>query len=434
MASYSSLTNYNNNYTGIGADAGIRSGSNPGYDNSYKSSLWGTTSSNSKGRIGASESVADVTTKGVTSETAANTQKSLNDYNTNREQKIRNMYSGSLGVAKAAQQTALDSNLANARNAYQQNKNTLQNTYEQNMSDAQYARDQISPRYQTARNELSAEYERQRRNNNMQAATNGLNTGAGSQMALAQSAAYQRNQADISGREQDALSEADKGMNDLTRNYNNQNAQMDMQYQNNITDLKTNYQNQIAQATANNDYQLAAALLDEYGAQYDRTMTQAAQLAEYGDFSMYANIYGQDAALQMEKNWSLQHPDLAYNLGKMTPDDYFAMTGKYPKGYTKSSTGGSNSYGSLMSDLGGSGAGFVGAGGGSSGILYSGGRSTGGGSSSGGYFGAPGYLNTAGEFVVPGAEWSQPSTLTAASGHEGDAQRAWRNINGTYNG
>lgn len=344
-------------------------------------------SSSGKATSSAGEGAVDVKTSGVTSETADSTRQYLDNYNTNREQKIRDMYSGSLGTAKAAQQTALDSNLANARNAYQKNKNTLQNTYEQNMSDAQYARDQIAPQYQTARNELAAEYERQRRNNNMQAATNGLNTGAGSQMALAQSAVYQGNQADLAGKEQDALSEADKGMTDLTRNYNNQNAQMDMAYQNNITDLKTNYQNQIAQATANNDYQLAAALLDEYGAQYDRAMQQASQLAEYGDFSMYANIYGVDAAQQMEKNWSLQNPDLAYNLGKITADDYFQMTGKHPRGYSSGVLGGFGSYSS-----GGGG--------------YSASRDR-------AYRGPAGYYNTAGNFVVPATGMSYGSATGA---------------------
>lgn len=343
---------------------------------SYKAKLAGRSNNNNSNGVGASESVAGVTTKGVTSDTASATQQYLNDYNTNREQKIRNMYSGSLGTVTAAQQTALDNNLANARNAYQQNKNTLQNAYEQNMSDAQYARDQISPQYQTAQNELAAEYERQRRNNNMQGAANGLNTGAGSQLSLGMSMANLKNQGQLSTSEMEALNQADKGINDLSRNYNNQNAQMDMAYQNNIADLQTNYQNRVAEAIANNDYQLAAALLDEYGAQYDRTMQQASQLAEFGDFSMYANIYGVDAAQQMEKNWALQNPDLAYNLGKMTADDYFAMTGKYPQGYTAPGTSGSTSSGGKGSYLGGGGGG---------------GR---------GYFGPAGHYDGYGNFIV----------------------------------
>ena len=347
----------------------------------------GGSSSSGKAKSTAGEGAVDVKTSGVTSDTASATQKYLNDYNTNREQKIRDMYSGSLGVAKAAQQTALDNNLANARNAYQQNKNTLQNTYEQNLSDAEYARGKISPQYQTARNELAAEYERQRRNNNMQGAANGLNTGAGSQLSLGMSMANLRNQADLSGREQEALNDADKSINDLNRNYNNQNAQMDMAYENSVADMRTNYENQIAQAVANNDYQQAAAMLDEYGAQYDRAMQQASQLAEYGDFSMYANIYGADAAQQMEKNWSLQNPDIAYNLGKITADDYFQMTGKHPRGYSSGVLGGFGSYSS-----GGGG--------------YSASRDR-------AYRGPAGYYNTAGNFVVPATGMSYGSATGA---------------------
>ena len=29
----------------------------------------------------------------------------------------------------------------------------------------------------------------------------------------------------------------------------------------------------------------------------------------------------------------LQNPELAYTLGKITPEEYFSMTGKYPNGY-----------------------------------------------------------------------------------------------------
>ena len=317
---------------------------------------------------------AAVPTNGVTSQTAQNTREYLSNYNADREQKIRDMYSGNLAAQNAQQQTtydknmgalrtayeanlgnlktAYDNNTASLKTAYDKNLATLANTYQQNLSDAEAYRQGISPRYQEAMNALGAEYERQRRNNNMQAAVNGLNTGAGSQMALAQAMSYQGNQGNLSRSEQEALNEAERGINDLNRDYYNRQGMLDTEYtnnvdklnreyanqqatygttyQNNMLDLKTNYQNKIAEAAANNDYQLAAALLDEYGAQYDRTMQQAEQLAEFGDFSMFANIYGVDAAQQMEKTWAMQNPDLAYNLGKLTDDEYFNLTGRYP--------------------------------------------------------------------------------------------------------
>ena len=210
----------------------------------------------------------------------------LDTYNQNRESQIRNVYD-----------MARQNNLA-----------ALQTAYDKNMSTAQEALEKISPQYRESANELSAEYERQRRNNNLQAAANGLNTGAGSQMQLAQSNVYQTNQGKLKRQENEALDTANRS----------------------IVDLKTDYQNQIAQAAANNDYQLAAALLEEYGQQYERQLSQAQQLAEYGDFSLYTNIYGAEAAQAMEKSWLLQNPSLAYTLGKITADEYFKMTGSYP--------------------------------------------------------------------------------------------------------
>ena len=202
-------------------------------------------------------------TTGTTSAVQQNTNNAndyLNQYNAQRENKIRNLYD-----------TARQNTLQQYKTAY-----------DQNMATQQRAMDKISPQYQEAQNQYAAEYERQRRNNNMQAAANGLNTGAGSQMQLGQMNAYGQGQAQLRKQENEALDNANQSM----------------------VDLKTNYQNQIAQATAQNDYQTAAALLDEYGKQYERQMTQASQMAEYGDFSMYANIYGQGAAQQMEKTWA----------------------------------------------------------------------------------------------------------------------------------
>lgn len=233
---------------------------------------------------------------------------SLDAYNQGREQQIRDVY------GKARQ-----NNLA-----------ALQTAYDQNLSNAQANRDKITPQYQDSMNQLGAEYERQRRNNNLQAQANGLNTGANSQMQLGQMNVYSQGQAGMQRQMNEALDEADKG----------------------ILDLKTNYQNQIEQAAANNDYQLAAALLDEYGNQFQRQSQEAARLAEYGDFSLYTNIYGADAARNMERSWMLQNPLLAYNLGKLTADEYFKMTGTMPPDKAAQATSG------------GSGSGYGGYGGG----------------------------------------------------------------------
>jgi len=308
----------------------------------YRSILSSLQSGTGLGATSATGSTTPTTTTSTSSSTTPTqassgaSQSYLDQYNASREQQIRDMYASNLD----------------------RNKQQLQTAYDQSLSAAEQARDKIPEQFQTSRNEIAAEYERQRRNNNMQAAANGLNTGAGSQMQLAQSNVYQTNTAANRKAENEAIGNAEQG----------------------IVDLKTNYQNQIAQATANNDYQLAAALLDEYGAQYERQMTQASQLAEFGDFSLYASIYGDAAAQNMERTWAMQNPQIAYNLGKITADEYFNLTGQMPNG--------------ALGGLGGLLSGVLGGG-------SSGGTRGGGGDR--GYYGPAGYYDVAGNFVVPGA-------------------------------
>lgn len=162
------------------------------------------------------------------------------------------------------------------------------------------------------------QHERDRRNFNQQAAANGLNTGTASQAALAQNSAWQRDYGRLRTAQADAETAAQRGINDLTA-----------QYKNNAATL-----------TAENDYRRYAALLDEYNNQYQRDMQQAQTLAGYGDFSGYAGLYGQETADNMSRLWTAQNPGLAYNMGRITAEDYRRMTGSYPPGYTPPSTGG----------------------------------------------------------------------------------------------
>lgn len=203
------------------------------------------------------------------------------------------------------------------------NNAQLKAAYDQNLSDAEAAMGKIAPQYQQGANDLAVQYERNRRNLNTQALGNGINTGAASQMGLSQSNEYLRDFGKLRSEEANAMAEAERG----------------------ILNLKTQYQNAIAAAAADSDYKKAAALLDEYNNQYNRDMSNAQLLAQYGDFSAYANIYGQEAADNMFAIWKAQNPDLAYNTGKITAKEYKAMTGKYPAGYKKSG-GGSGYYGS----------------------------------------------------------------------------------------
>lgn len=197
-------------------------------------------------------------------------------------------------------------------------KANLQTSYDQNMSNLEANRESIAKRYQTQRNAAATDYERQRRNFNEQAMTNGLATGVGSQAQLAQNAAYQKQQGQISAAEGTDTSNLERS----------------------IADLKVKYQNDINTAVAENDYKRAAAMLDEYNNAYSMAMQKAQSLAQYGDFSGYADIYGQDAANQMGEVWAIQNPLVAYSLGRISAAKYYSITGKFPPGY--SSGGGSS--------------------------------------------------------------------------------------------
>lgn len=197
----------------------------------------------------------------------------------------------------------------------------LESAYNQNLSNAQAARDALPEQYQARANDLAVQYERQRRNLNEQAAANGLNTGAGSQMQLALGSNYQRDYGGIRRAEQQAVNEADRG----------------------IRDLQSAYQSSVQQAVADNDYRRAQALLGEYKNQYQNALNRAQTLASYGNFSGYAGIpgYSQEQIDSMRSAWVASNPQLAYNTGAITAEDYYRMTGKWPAGYAPA---GSNAY------------------------------------------------------------------------------------------
>lgn len=210
--------------------------------------------------------------------TGLNDQNNLNAYNAQREQQIGNVYDKALASTKQGLKTA----------------------YDQNLSDLQAARDRISPQYQQSANALASEYERQKRNTNMQGAANGLNTGAGSQLALGQSVAYQRNAGNLARSENEALNEANRG----------------------IADLGVQYQNQIAQAVANNDYKLAQSMLDEYENQYNRQRAlenenyqralQAEQQAYQRAYQEENRDYGRAYDIEnrdYNRNWNVENRD-----------------------------------------------------------------------------------------------------------------------------
>lgn len=215
-----------------------------------------------------------------------------------------------------AKQTANVNSMYDASKAAQLAK--LESAYNQNLSNAQKSYNEINPAYQQKANDLGVQYERNRRNFNIQAAGNGLNTGTASQAALAQNSAFQRDYGNLRVAQQNALDEAQRGIDQLTAGYN--------------ADVNA--------YSAQNDYERSKALLAQQKEAYQSQLTLAANLAKYGDFSGYNGIYSDAQIKTMKNNWIASNPDLAYRTGNITAAKYKSMTGNWPAGYTPPSSGG----------------------------------------------------------------------------------------------
>ena len=172
-----------------------------------------------------------------------------------------------------------------------QQEQSLKTAYDQNVQTLQNSKQAIAPLYNQQANDLSTQFERTRRMNNMKADFNGLNTGAASQMDLAQ----QSNYLDSFGKLRTAQAQAEQAVDQK------------------LADLEINYKNSVAQALADNDYQRAAALMKEYQRRDEATKEEqryqyqiqtAAQ--QYAD--QYARQQEQDAFAreQYDNSWNRQ--------------------------------------------------------------------------------------------------------------------------------
>ncbi len=193
-------------------------------------------------------------------------------------------------------------------------ENELKSAYEQSMSDYKAAQDKIAPQYQASANDLATQYERNRRNFNQQAAASGINTGAGSQAALAQNNEYLRAFGKLRQEEANAMAESERQ----------------------IANLTAKYQSAVASALADNDFNRAQMLYKEGVDSEERALKDAQILAQFGDFTGYEALFGDKSANTMGMLWAAQNPDLAYNTGRITADEYFIMTGKRPAGWEAS--------------------------------------------------------------------------------------------------
>ena len=159
----------------------------------------------------------------------------------------------------------------------------LKSTYEQNVADSMAQDNLISAAYDEQRNQTAAQNDLQRMYMNEYGIMRGLNTGASGQMALAQSAAYQGNMAQLGAQEAKSLAD-----NALTREK-----------------LAIAYSNAVDQAAAEGDYQLAQALYNEYVRQDELARQAAANAQEQANWLEKFNYQKEQDALA-QKNWQAQ--------------------------------------------------------------------------------------------------------------------------------
>lgn len=189
----------------------------------------------------------------------------------------------------------------------------LESAYNQNLQELDAAAQKIPQQYQSARNETAGQSEVQRQAFNEYATGSGLGSGAQAQARLALSNTLQRNLADISRAESDALA-----------NIENQQTQLAIQYR-----------NAVQQAIQQGEFEKAKALYDEYKrvdqsrvetalrqAQLDmqrseiqreqqnleqqRQLQLAQLLAQYGNFSGYQGIFTPEQIAAMGQAYQQQ--------------------------------------------------------------------------------------------------------------------------------
>ena len=64
-----------------------------------------------------------------------------------------------------------------------------------------------------------------------------------------------------------------------------------------------------------------------------QAIQEAEARAQYGDFTGYADLFGEEAARRMLMSWAAANPHAAYTNGDITAEEFFNLTGQYPVGY-----------------------------------------------------------------------------------------------------
>ena len=206
--------------------------------------------------------------------------------------------------ARQNESAAQINNLYDKQNEAQANK--LRSQFETNLSNKQAELNKIGPQYQTQANTLAANYERRRRNANLGAMTSGLASGTAQQQQMTLANQYGTNYGALRGQEAEAINQGNQD----------------------IANLRTAYNNALVDARAETDAKRDQELIKNFNTNRDWYDAQAANLTDYGNFDAYKNLYGEAQANQMRNVWINQHPEVAFQTGMISADDYRKLTGK----------------------------------------------------------------------------------------------------------
>lgn len=197
-------------------------------------------------------------------------------------------------------------------------KQGLADAYAKNVTAQDQATATGQGQYQFAQQDLGTQAARTQTGMDNYADVRGLNRQAGSQQALSLGMGARTAAGRLAQQQQLALQESQR--------------QQEL--------LKTDYQNKVSQAVAANDYKTAAALLDNFNNQNKWLDQNAAQMASFGNFTGYEQMYGPDQARAMQQFWIGSNPELAYNTGVIDAARYKQITGKNAPDYVPASGGG----------------------------------------------------------------------------------------------
>lgn len=225
----------------------------------------------------------------------------------------------------------------------------LKSAYEQNVIDVNAQAQKIPQTYQAARNQTAASAEQGKAAFNERAAANGINSGAGSQAALAMSNQNAANMSALNTQEANAVTDLDNTRLKLSTAYQNDIAQAIAS--GNIAKAQALYGEAVrvdnslvsqSQAQADEDYRYWAAQNTINQQQKAAQEEQAANLAAYGDFSGYEDLGWTPEQISMAAAvWAAKNPKLAPARGINVPT-YTSGGGSYKRSSGGGGTEGNN--------------------------------------------------------------------------------------------